>query len=825
MPTTTIGTVLLTFSPKCGNSFVRNPNGSVRNTAIHFSEVNYYPEKLGDTVSKIMIWERSRGNSNSIVSVSPVTSVHLIEDGKVKQHILNLKRQYRANRSSYGDREQMEKIVDDSVTVRNWIKGTVECPQTNPAWPNCKKEIGYVEYRITICERMANGRSFGWVAGWNRFAHCFSDLIHFTIAHNTPGDVVQQYRQMDSRSRGYARESWAIESQNVFGDTDDLATMVGNFDKYTLQRSAPEDLDVSEHLSVQLRPYQKRSLQFCLDVENEKDTMWVRIRESPPLFYSPYFLQFSLRGMNPPGGFLCDEMGLGKTVVSLGLIMKNPRITFDINERGTNERVHFGHTLVVCPVSLVGQWIREAKKHIIDLNHQDIYLHHGQSRMDCSASIASKKIVVTTYGIVAKEANFRLGYNHRKGALENIIWHRVIFDESHVLKNCGTLQYKAAKALRGKHKWCVTGTPLTYNNQIVSQMGLITNTFNKVRLGRKHGLTDSLLAILSHYMIRHRKTMRIDGRPIVELPECTIQNVSVTLSEEERAQYANVLQVSSSRIPFLVGLSAFREIQNVRRLLANAAVDTNRNSVSTLPVCSETVRELAEQRIDEDHCAVCLDIYDTPTITECSHVFCLQCIQHVVITSAKCPLCRSPCGNASLRLVHPLPQLPVENDGFRGFQTKVHKVKEIIDAHPEEKCLIFFNFQQSLEHFRMFLKGHRVEYSELNSTMSQRAREKALNDFENNPVKKVFLLSVRSSAVGINLTSASQVILFEPFMNTVMEKQSIGRAWRLGQTRPVTVHRMYYTTTLEQRIIEMLELHNSPNAGAWNVMNIRQLLG
>lgn len=55
----------------------------------------------------------------------------------------------------------------------------------------------------------------------------------------------------------------------------------------------------------------------------------------------------------------------------------------------------------------------------------------------------------------------------------------------------------------------------------------------------------------------------------------------------------------------------------------------------------------------------------------------------------------------------------------------------------------------------------------------------------------MFLLSVRSGAVGINLTAASHVFLLEPCLNPALEEQAVGRAWRMGQQRTVAVKRFY----------------------------------
>ena len=68
---------------------------------------------------------------------------------------------------------------------------------------------------------------------------------------------------------------------------------------------------------------------------------------------------------------------------------------------------------------------------------------------------------------------------------------------------------------------------------------------------------------------------------------------------------------------------------------------------------------------------------------------------------------------------------------------------------------------------------------------------------------QVFILSVRSGAVGINLTSANHVFMMEPLMNPALDDQAVGRAWRMGQKRRVTVKRLYVKGTLEESIMKL----------------------
>ena len=67
----------------------------------------------------------------------------------------------------------------------------------------------------------------------------------------------------------------------------------------------------------------------------------------------------------------------------------------------------------------------------------------------------------------------------------------------------------------------------------------------------------------------------------------------------------------------------------------------------------------------------------------------------------------------------------------------------------------------------------------------------AIEAFQKDPPTTVFLLSMRSGAVGINLTSANYVFVLDPALNPGLEEQAVGRAWRMGQQRPVTVKKLY----------------------------------
>jgi SNF2 family DNA or RNA helicase len=69
----------------------------------------------------------------------------------------------------------------------------------------------------------------------------------------------------------------------------------------------------------------------------------------------------------------------------------------------------------------------------------------------------------------------------------------------------------------------------------------------------------------------------------------------------------------------------------------------------------------------------------------------------------------------------------------------------------------------------------------------------------------VFLLSLKAGGTGLNLTRADHVIHFDRWWNPAVEEQATDRAYRIGQTRPVQVHRLITQGTVEERVAELLQ--------------------
>ncbi len=240
------------------------------------------------------------------------------------------------------------------------------------------------------------------------------------------------------------------------------------------------------------------------------------------------------------GGVLADDMGLGKTVQLLALLAADPPQT--------------GPTLLVCPMSLVGNWQREAARFTPQLR---IHVHHGAQRArgeDFATAVHDADLVLTTYTVAARDA----------ADLAGIDWHRVVLDEAQAIKNAATRQAEAVRALPARHRIAVTGTPV--ENRL-ADLWSIMQFVNPGLLGpaatfrkrfaepiERHGDAEAaqrLRRITGPFVLRRLKT---DSSIISDLPEKLEMEVFCNLTAEQAALYRAVVDDMLARIESSEGI-------------------------------------------------------------------------------------------------------------------------------------------------------------------------------------------------------------------------------------------------------------------------------
>jgi SWI/SNF-related matrix-associated actin-dependent regulator of chromatin subfamily A3 len=140
------------------------------------------------------------------------------------------------------------------------------------------------------------------------------------------------------------------------------------------------------------------------------------------------------------GGILADDMGLGKTLETISLILTGGS----------------GSTLIVAPVSVMSNWEKQIRSHVLPEHQPRVLIYHGGNRMTAK-ELVKYDVVITSYG--------RLSSDHDpqgKPALtsQSIKWRRIVLDEGHTIRNANTQVARAACEVNAQSRWVLTGTPM-----------------------------------------------------------------------------------------------------------------------------------------------------------------------------------------------------------------------------------------------------------------------------------------------------------------------------------------------------------------------------
>nr|WP_243135540.1 DEAD/DEAH box helicase [Clostridium perfringens] len=144
---------------------------------------------------------------------------------------------------------------------------------------------------------------------------------------------------------------------------------------------------------------------------------------------------------------------------------------------------------------------------------------------------------------------------------------------------------------------------------------------------------------------------------------------------------------------------------------------------------------------------------------------------------------------------------------YTGGSSKLTVVKEIVKDASEsgKKILLFSQFTSVLKKIEEDFKKEDISYLYLDGGTSAKDRVERVKKFNEDSNIKVFLISLKAGGVGLNLTSASVVIHFDPWWNPAVEDQATDRAHRFGQENKVEVIKLVAKDTIEEKIVLMQE--------------------
>ena len=149
------------------------------------------------------------------------------------------------------------------------------------------------------------------------------------------------------------------------------------------------------------------------------------------------------------------------------------------------------------------------------------------------------------------------------------------------------------------------------------------------------------------------------------------------------------------------------------------------------------------------------------------------------------------------------PSLFIEN--YKGGSSKLNQCIQIVkDAiQSGHKILLFSGYTSMFDLIEEEFKKENISYYKLTGETKVVDRIKLVDEFNDNPDIKVFLISLKAGGTGLNLIGADMVIHYDPWWNLSAENQATDRTYRIGQKKNVQVYKLITKNSIEEKIYEL----------------------
>jgi len=485
-------------------------------------------------------------------------------------------------------------------------------------------------------------------------------------------------------------------------------------------------------------------------------------------------------------GILADEMGLGKTIQTIALFSYLYELKLP------------GPYLVVVPLSTVPNWINEFKRFTPSIPS---ILYHGSKaeRMEKRKLIGKShyneilgqhiySVVVTSYEIAMND----------RALLGPLRWKYMVVDEGHRLKNMECRLIKELKQYKTDNRLLLTGTPLQNNlRELFSLLNFILPE-----------IFDNVNVFESWF----------DAKEIQEDEEGTGKQIAL---QEQKNSVVNMLH--KILLPFLrrrikadVGLEippkkevlVYCPMTQIQKDLYQAVVERSIEDFLNVKkddvVNTETHGRGKRERADIDY-----SIENASREVKTSYS--AYSLKDKMSDSETNYSIKSRMMDMRKAVNHPyLIEYPITDGGFYKIDEEViglcGKMK-VLDQMLNElmrkghKILLFSQMTKMLDILGDYLNLRKLKFSRLDGSMNFVDRQDNIDKFNRDAEVKVFLLSTRAGGLGINLTAADTVIIYDSDWNPQQDLQAQDRCHRIGQTKPVMVYRLVTRGTFDEKIV------------------------
>jgi SNF2 family DNA or RNA helicase len=467
------------------------------------------------------------------------------------------------------------------------------------------------------------------------------------------------------------------------------------------------------------------------------------------------------------GGLIMDDAGVGKTL---------QLITLTLTDNLKN--------LIIVPDHLYNHWIDQYNIHTnININNNNI-----------------NNICILKFSVINT-------FKFEK-------YDRIIIDEIHEMYNLDI--FNTILNLDIKYRWAISATPIISDYSLSLLLKYISNTNFHYNYTHRYNIYDDLwLKIIRRNTIKNI----ID---IINLPKLDIINHFVEFTEEENIIYQTE-KITNNRLalreiccnlvmninninnnPLInfntITIEEFKKnvilkyyneyqlqvnkleeiniaINNIQEKLEEFKLQDNLDHYLHLKQSQEEVvikyknkYEFIKDKIEnKQNCPICMDtVSDVKIITQCGHIFCYECAKNWFDKNIKCPYCRSNIDKSKNYIINK------STDTIKS--SKIQKLIEIINSIPDEKFIIYTQFDKIRESLN-------------NININENLNERLL------------ILSSNINTSGLDYSYINNLIIFEPFDRTKeIEKQLIGRIYRINQKKDVKVHRLIIKNSIEEEL-------------------------
>ncbi|KAF8973224.1 SNF2 family N-terminal domain-containing protein [Flammula alnicola] len=506
---------------------------------------------------------------------------------------------------------------------------------------------------------------------------------------------------------------------------------------------------------------------------------------------------------------LADEMGLGKTIQVISFLAH-------LKEQGKK-----GPHLIVVPSSTLENWCREFARFAPSIAVQTYYADKNerpqlrQTLLDTqrrySKTSEGWEVLITTY-------NLAQGDDRDRKFFRKIEWDCCVYDEGHVLKNFQSQRYQSLLKFGSNWRLLLTGTPL--QNNLQELVSLLNFILPKQFAGSIEALRaifkvkgDTKVTLLSQERISRAKKMmtpfvlrRRKDQVLKDLPNKTERIQWCDMTELQRSIYRDTLRRSRKTIieaqvddsGAVTSNQPAKKPRPATRPKDKLYAENSSNVLMDLRKAASHPMLFRARFTDEILTGITKQLMKEPDFKKRGAIFDLVKEDMSVMTDSELQVfCAS----------YKSTRRYLQDKDCYVDAGKVQVLLTLLAEYEQQgrKVLIFSQFTQILDILQAVLRNRDIKFLILTGSTPVDVRQTLVDEFTEDESIPIFLLSTKAGGMGINLTAASVVIMFDQDFNPHNDRQAQDRAYRIGQKRDVEVVKLISKGTIEEDILRLGE--------------------